>query len=232
METTAIHSQPDTSSPAISYLKAGTDPIAAPGISAPAGWMAVEMPGPHEAYVNNDDFSKSLEIRAGAAIRLKPNAGAPLLATMQEGDKTEITGLRNGWTQIKLSKTVIGYIRIGGTAPVPVAAQAAAASVPPPPPPTTLAPPVSTGPATALPRTLQGMLVETKRILFVGRRPGYDYQLNDTDGKRIAFLDVSKVAATKNIEPYVDHPVTVSGIITETSDSKNLVIAVQTLESR
>ena len=27
METTAIHSQPDTSSPAISYLKAGTDPI-------------------------------------------------------------------------------------------------------------------------------------------------------------------------------------------------------------
>jgi hypothetical protein len=231
METTAIHSQPDTSSPAISYLKAGTDPIATPGISAPAGWMAVEMPGPHEAYVNNDDFSKSLEIRAGAAIRLKPNAGAPLLATMQEGDKTEITGLRNGWTQIKLSRTVIGYVHIGGSASLPATAPAAAASAPPPPP-TTLAPPAGAGPATSLPRTLQGMLVETKRFLFVGRRPGYDYQLNDTEGKRIAFLDVSKVSATEKIEPFVDRLVTVSGIIKETSDWKNLVIAVQTLEAR
>ena len=76
------------------------------------------------------------------------------------------------------------------------------------------------------------MLVETKRFLFVGRRPGYDYQLNDTEGKRIAFLDVSKVSATEKIEPFVDRLVTVSGIIKETSDWKNLVIAVQTLEAR
>ena len=193
METTAIHSQPDTSSSAIGFFKAGTDPIAAPNASAPPGWMAVEMPGPHEAYVNNNDFSKSLEIHAGAAIRLKPKADAALLATMQEGDKTEITGLRSGWTQIKLFKTVVGYIRIGGTASAPGSEPVTAASAPLPPPPATSAPPATAGPATALPRTLQGMLVETKRFLLVGRRPDYDYQLNDTAGKRIAFLDLGKV---------------------------------------
>jgi hypothetical protein len=228
METTAIHSQPDTTSAAIGYLKAGTDPVAAPNASAPAGWMAVELPGPHEVYVNNNDFNKSLDIRAGAAIRMKPKADAPLLATMQEGDKTEITGLRSGWTQIKYFKTIIGYIHVGGTVPAPAAALVTAASAPPPP--VNAAPPVVAAPATAIPRSLQGMLVETKRLLLVGPRPDYDYQLNGTNGKRIAFLDVSKVAATQKIEPYIDHLVTVSGVITQTDDWKNLVVVVQTLE--
>ena len=89
-ETTAIRSKPDAAAPVIGYLKAGTDPVSSADITAPAGWMAVDIPGPHEAYVHNNDFSKSLDIHAGAAIRLKPKADAPVLATMQEGDKTEI----------------------------------------------------------------------------------------------------------------------------------------------
>jgi hypothetical protein len=153
---------------------------------------------------------------------------------MQEGDKTEITGLRSGWTQIKLYKTIVGYIRLGGPALEPVAAPVTAASMPPPPAPAgaTATPPVSTGPAAAaLPQTVQGMLVETKRFLIIGRRPDFDYQLNDTNGKRIAFLDLSKIATTQKIEPYVDSPVVVSGVIAQTDDWKNIVITVQTLEA-
>ena len=226
-ETTAIHSKPDAAAPVIDYLKAGTDPVSSADITAPAGWMAVDLPGPHEAYVHNNDFSKSLDIHAGAAIRLKPKADAPVLATMQEGDKTEITGLRSGWTQIKLYKTIVGYIRIGGA---PGAALAPAFV-----PPVTqvpAAPPVNAGPATALPRAVQGMLAETKRFLLIGHRPDYDYQLNDSTGKRIAFLDVSKVAALQKMDSHIDQLVTVSGFITPTSDGKNLVIVVQTVETR
>ena len=236
METTAIHSQPDAASPAIGYLKAGTDPIAAANATAPAGWMAVDLPGPHEAYVKNDDFSKSLDIHGGAAIRLKPKADAPILALMQEGDKTEITGLRSGWTQIKLYKTIVGFIPISGTASspaaAPVPAPATGAPAVPVVAPAPAAPPVSAEPATALPRVLQGMLVETKRLLVVGPRPDYKYQLNDPAGKRMAFLDVSKVALQQRIETYVDQLVTISGVIKPTSDWKNLVIEVQTLEAR
>ena len=67
-----------------------------------AGWLSRFLEIRYEAYVNNNDFSKSLDIRPGAAIRLKPKADAPIFATMHEGDKTEITGLRSGWTQINL----------------------------------------------------------------------------------------------------------------------------------
>jgi hypothetical protein len=231
METTAIHSQSDAGSPAIGYLKAGTDPIAAANATAPAGWMAVDLPGPHEAYVNNNDFSKSLDVHAGAAIRLKPKADAPILATMQEGDKTEITGLRSGWTQIKLYKTIVGYIQVGGTSSAPAPAPVPVMSVPAASPAATV-PPVSAGPATALPRVLQGMLVETKRVLFVGPRPDYKYQLNDSAGKRVGFLDVSRVAPSQRIEAYVDQLVTISGVIKPTSDWKNLFIEVQTIEAR
>jgi hypothetical protein len=235
METTAIHAQPDAATPAIGYLKAGTEATAAANASAPQGWMAIELPGPHEAYVNNNDFSKSLDVHPGAAIRLMPRADAPILTTMQEGDKTEITGLRSGWTQIKLSKTVIGYIDVGGSSSAPRAAAAPPPIVPPAP--LTMAagqpaPVIGSGPASALPHTFQGLLVETKRFLLVGPRRDYDYQLNNTEDKRVAFLDVSKVLATQNMERYLDQLVTVSGVLKQTTDGKNLVIEVENLEPK
>ena len=235
METTAIHAQPDAATPAIGYLKAGTEATAAANASAPQGWMAIELPGPHEAYVNNNDFSKSLDVHPGAAIRLMPRADSPILTTMQEGDKTEITGLRSGWTQIKLSKTVIGYIDVGGSSSAPRAAAAPPPIVPPAP--LTMAagqpaPVIGSGPASALPHTFQGMLVETKRFLLVGPRRDYDYQLNNTEDKRVAFLDVSKVLATQNMERYLDQLVTVSGVLKQTTDGKNLVIEVESLEPK
>ena len=76
------------------------------------------------------------------------------------------------------------------------------------------------------------MLVETRRILLVGPRRDYDYQLNDADGKRIAFLDVSKVLATEKMEPYLDRLVTVSGRAQANPDGKDLVIEVETLETK
>ena len=233
METTAIHAQPDAATPAIGYLKAGTEPTAAANTTAPQGWMAIELPGPHEAYASNNDFSKSLDIHPGAAIRLMPKADAPILTTMQEGDKTEITGLRSGWTQIKLSKTVIGYINVGGGSSAPRAAGAMA--MPPAPLPMAAgqpAPLLSSGPASALAHTYQGMLVETKRVMLIGPRRDYDYQLNNIDDKRIAFLDVSKVLVTEKMEQYVDRLVTVSGVLKQTPDGKSLVIEVESLETK
>ncbi len=235
METTAIHSRPDAGSPAIGFLKAGTDPVAAANVMAPAGWMAVEVPGnPYEAYVNNNDFNKSLDIRPGAAIRLKPKADAPIFATMHEGDKTEITGLRSGWTRINLYAPVVGYIQTGpapsapGASSVPVIGVPAASPAAPAP----AAPPVSAGPAADLPRTLQGLMVETKGFALVGYRPPYAYQLSDTEGKRIAYLDVSKVAPLQKMEPYVGRMVTVSGVVKPTNDWDNLVVEVQTLQTK
>ena len=235
METTAIQTQPDASAPVIGYLKAGSEPVPAAGAPAPAGWMAVEMPGPHEGYVANNDFSKSLDVHAGAAIRLQPRADAPVLATMQDGDKTEITGLRSGWTQIKLLKTITGYIKIGGVAPAPVAG-AAPASAAPPPPAVSNPPPapalVASGPANPASRMYQGKLVKSPRILLVAPRRDYPYELDNSEGQRIAFLDLTHVLSTEKAELIVDHQVKLSGVLRQTENGRNLVIEVVSIETQ
>jgi hypothetical protein len=231
METTAIQAQPNATAPVIGYLKAGTEPAPA-AVMAPAGWMAVELPGPHEAYVHNNDFSKNLDVHPGAAIRLQPRADAPALATMQEGDKTEITGLRSGWTQIKLHRTITGYIKVGGTAPAPVVpGPAAAVALPPPAPALTPASPLAvSGPAAPRAQMFQGTLVKSARILFVAPRRDFAYQLNNAEGTRIAFLDLSRALATEKVEPIVGRPVKVSGVLRQTENGRHLVIEVVSIE--
>ncbi|PAW80939.1 MAG: hypothetical protein B9S27_05045, partial [Opitutia bacterium Tous-C8FEB] len=54
--TTAVHVEASTQSAVATYLKAGEEPRPAPGATAPAGWLAVELPGPFEVYVENKDL--------------------------------------------------------------------------------------------------------------------------------------------------------------------------------
>lgn len=239
--TTAVHTKPDSASPAITFLKAGTEPVAAmdPLSATPAGWMAVELPGPFEGYVQNKDLSKSLDVKPGASIHVAPKVDAGVLAIAAKGDKASITGLRGKWTQISLEKKIIGYIKVGGaSAAAPLAASAPAPSAAPAPQPVhgstsgpgQAAPMVNRGDggATALPRQFAGRFVSTRRA-FTPRRP-YDYALTDEGGRRYAYLDVSKLLLTEQIEKYIDHQVVVFGAAKTVPDSKDIVIAVETLQ--
>jgi hypothetical protein len=242
--TTAVHTRPDPASPAVTFLKAGTEPVPAAGARAetPAGWMAVDLPGPFEAYVENKDLTKSLDLRPGAPIRLAPRADAGILVLAEKDDKTTITGLRGRWTQISLEKTLTGYINVGGAAGhVPPIATATAGS-----PPLAAAPvtPGAHGPAAggraspmvdlgdggsaSLPRQFAGLFVSTRRPL-TPRRP-YDYALNDEAGRRYAYLDTSKLLLTDQLEKYVDHAVVVFGTARTTAGGKDFVIEIESLQ--
>jgi hypothetical protein len=233
-ETTAVYPKPDLNAPAIGYLKAGTEPTATADslATAPAGWMAVELPGPFDAYVRNGDITKGLDVHVGSSIYIEPAADAAVLTTMERGDKAEITGLRGPWTQIHLEKKITGYLHL---APVASASPAAGGDAVPPPaggnsenggigkP----APSVDQG-SSALPRLFQGKLVSTRRP-FAPRRP-YDYQLNDDSGARFAYLDVSRLLQTEQIGKYADRTVVIYGTARNDPEAKGIVIAVESLE--
>lgn len=246
--TTAVHTKPDASSPAISYLKAGTEPVAAPGSVAntPAGWLAIELPGPFEGYVENKDLTKTLDVKPGTPIRLAPKADAGVLVVAEKDDKTSISGLRGKWTQISLEKKLTAFIHVGGVPGYmpPIATTPATAT--PSPAPMSAAPvapgvygvatpgqPTSMvnlgdGGSASLPRQFAGRFVSTRRP-FTPRRP-YDYALNDDAGRRYAYVDVSKLLLTDQIEKYIDHPVVVFGAARNTVDGKDIVIQVETLQ--
>ncbi|HEY4988566.1 MAG TPA: SH3 domain-containing protein, partial [Opitutaceae bacterium] len=117
--STAVQSQPDPSSPVIAILRAGsvqplpTDKVAVP----PSGWTAVEVQGPFEGYVKNKDLTKQLDVHPGSKVYLGPKESAGILTVFAVGDKAEITGLRGGWTQVRLDKTLVGYIQTSPAAP-------------------------------------------------------------------------------------------------------------------
>ncbi|MFM1852077.1 MAG: hypothetical protein RIS54_1761 [Verrucomicrobiota bacterium] len=242
---TAVHTQPNADAAVLKVLSSGTTPEAAPAeimAATPAGWTAVQIAGPFEGYVRNGDIDKGLKVKPGASIHLQPSANAGVLTIMKEGDTTKITGLHGKWTQITLDRKVVGYIRgsaavastvaaapildtprlvdvPGPTAGPPARATASAAP--------TYIPAVSGTSSAVLPRLFQGKFVSTRRP-FTPRRQ-YDWQINDAAGVRYAYLDISKLLLTEQIEKYADREVVVYGVPSALADGKNIVIKVESL---
>ena len=230
-ETTAVQARPEANAPALAVLKAGTEPTLAAGVTAPPGWLAVELSGPYEAYVQNKDFLKSLDIHPGAPIRLEPKLTAPVLTTAAKGDNIEIIGLFGKWTQVKFSKKITGYIQAAGAMPAaPVAAPAPMISTAPAPVTVDNNAPghAVENNANTLPRLLEGKIVSTRHP-FTPRRP-YDYELDDISGSRLAYVDVSHLLLTAHMENYLDHIVDVYGTVTPMNNGNDLVIAAESLQ--
>jgi hypothetical protein len=232
--STAVQTQPDPASPVFAVLKAGSEQPA-PSDKAgppPSGWSAVEIAGPFEGYVKNKDLSKQLDVLPGASVYLAPKDGGGVLTVFEKGDKAEITGLHGGWTQVRLDKTLVGYIRAGQAepAPAPVAAAVPAASAP-----AILPAPLPTAPASAAPapqdenvrlsRLFEGTLASTRSVL-APRRP-FEWQLEDSSGKRIAYVDLSKLLLTDQIGNYAGHNVVVLGSMRPVKETNDLVIDVE-----
>lgn len=255
-KTTAVHAQPNPSTPAIAVLNAGTEPVPASGltVAVPPGWTAIELAGPHEVYVQNKDIMKSLDVKPGSNLYTAPKADAPILATMVKGDPAEISGLHGRWTQIRLQKKVIGYIGDDSvtaspvvspvsssrpaisTAAAPVGVNATTVGASPVqiyggPAAQPLAPAASNtlnpAAAAALPRLFEGIFVPAKR--FLAYKP-YDYQLNDRSGQRYAFLDCSRLPKTEPLDRYNDRTITVYGSARVIEGTKDLVIEVDSIQ--
>jgi hypothetical protein len=208
------------------------------------------MPGPFEAYVENKNLSKALEVITGSPLYLAPKVESGVLEVAAKGDKITITGLRGNWTQVRLEKPIIGYIHFGplppivpGTPAMPTAA-APAASAAPSTPPVTAAPsesaaaPAGPGKPAAdgslessgatITRYFEGQFVTTKRLL-APTRP-YEWQLIDSSGTRTVYLDLTKLLLTAEIGTFVGRDVTVYGAVKRVPGTNDLVVAVESLQ--
>jgi len=64
---------------------------------------------------------------------------------------------------------------------------------------------------------------------FPPRRP-YGYALTDGSGRRFAYLDVSKLLLTDQIEKYLNLNVVVFGTARNSTDTRDIVITIETLQ--
>jgi hypothetical protein len=227
---TAVQIQPDPSSPVILVLKAGSDQPAASDKAGvpPAGWIAVEVAGPFEGYVRNKDLTKQLDVRPAASVYIGPKEDSGVLTVFEKGDKAEITGIHGSWTQVRLDKTLVGYIQTAPMAPVESAAAPAASAAAPVAASAAAAPATSgDGASPSFSRLFEGTLASTRSILLP-KRP-YEWQLADGSGKRIAYVDLTKLLMTDQIENYAGHGVVVLGSLEPVKDTDDLVIEAEGL---
>ncbi|MGD1031166.1 MAG: SH3 domain-containing protein [Opitutaceae bacterium] len=251
-ETTAVQTQPDPSAPSITFLSAGTEPVPAPPgvVPLPDGWQAVTLPGPFEAYVENKNLNKALDVVPGSPVYLAPNPDSGVLAIVRKGDRVSITGLRGKWTQVRLDEPLVGYIHPGplpaaGAAPAQplpegagnysgAPAPAVSPAVPPEPPTTAPGKPAADTAAVSGPevvaRTLEGRFVSTKRL--IGPKRPYEWQLDDPAGDRRAYLDVGKLLLTEQIDKYMGHEVSVYGTVKPVPGTPDIVVEVESLQLR
>lgn len=239
-EATPVFAKPETGATVLATLPAGAEFTPASGANAPTGWTAVVLAGPHEVYASNKDVTKSLDVRVGSPYLLDAKSDAPALTLAEKGDQTEIIDYRGRWTKFRLTKSVTGYIkspaaqavtytptsRPATTASAPAASTASAtvtAGV-------GRAAAVGDGGSSALPRLFQGTFTSTYNPLRP-RRP-YDFQLNDDAGSRYAYVDVSKLLATEQLNKFVGRTVVVYGTAQSVGGGKEMVVIAESLQLR
>lgn len=243
---TPIHVRPDSGSEVVKVVKPGeTLPASITLGTTPTGWIAVTLPGPHEVFVRNSDISKNLDVKPGAPMRLGAKSDAAVLTHATANDDLEITGLRGRWTQLTLNQAVTGYIFDAGAAtaattaplvqqaPVRDTTMVTAPSAVPSPPRAGKA--VDRTPAerqslAELPRLFEGVLASTRSPLRP-RRP-YDFALQAEDGTRFAYLDLAKILLSTPVENYLNLQVVVYGVARPIPDTKDIVIAVESVQLR
>jgi hypothetical protein len=231
---TAVFAQTDPKSAVLTRLKAGST-VTVVG-EAPAGWRRVEIAGPFQAYAHSNDITKGLEVREGGNIYAAPSRTAQVLAVAAPGDKTEVTGLvksSSDWCEVRLEKKLQGFIAVGEAANIssdarpmaPVTAPAAPAGNPS----TALGRPAPMSGNTAnTPRSFTGTLVLARRPIL-NPNPPYDYQITDSTGRRLAYIDTKRLVLTDKMENFLDRQIDITGTVRNTVDGQNIVIAAESM---
>jgi hypothetical protein len=247
------YASPNDQAPVLGTAAAGSRIVITP---APSGWQAVELAGPHTVYVTEKDTLKNFEVRPGAAYLSAPRADAPVVGLAGDKDPAAFADIAGRYNKFSLDKPIVAYVRAQPTpvtpvAPAPVASQPAPAPTPTPASPAPAEAPLMSDlnatlrndiPASSpvspgrgiepgeprLARTFFGTLAST-RSAFRPRRP-HDFQLNDSAGQRIAFIDVSRLMQTEKIEAFIGRPVTLFGTALVVGPSNDVVIQAETLK--
>lgn len=222
-----MHVSPDAQAETVGTLPAGSsvtpvlrEDLAAAGIAEPpAGWIAVRHAIDVEGFVRTKDQGKDLAMKPDSPIFAEAAEGSPVLAMVGPKDPVETGDPVGRFMKATLRKEQIVFVNsvppesramVGQQASLPVSAPTAptAPAAAPAPAPKAKAPAVPVT-ITAAPRTFEGYLMRTRRIL--GQGPKLDYQLVDENNKRIALLDVSALLVTEPIEFFEGRMVKIYG---------------------
>ncbi|EIP96645.1 hypothetical protein OpiT1DRAFT_01067 [Opitutaceae bacterium TAV1] len=210
----------DAASPVVTVVSSDPTDIAAPAPVAPFDTTLTLGSGaqltPLQTPVPGD---------AAASASALPPAAAPTTTPPPPPSPDEVAA--NAVAPLPPLLTGNGSAFPASTPP-PVAAPVAAAAAPAEPFVPAPAGRAADTSATGLPRMILGTFASSKQF-FRPSRP-YPFQLNDGTGARYAYVDTSRLLLTEKLESFLGRKVVVYGTIRPAPDSKDIVIAAETLK--
>lgn len=211
--------------------------------SARQGWFWAEFRGRFTGYVALEDVGKGLRVLPGAVIRQEPDPSASVLTVVGENDSVEVLWAEE-WAQVEFEKAVPVYFQ-DTRAPLPLADSGTSPAAIEDAAPSAVGSAESGGPAAETPgrddetgqnegpihRYFEGVLQRASGgILSFGRAP-YEYELVDSQGNRIAYLETSRLLTTRPLINFEEQDVILFGT-PRRDDKGRLVVEVRNLRER
>ncbi len=249
-----LYEQPDVQAAVVAKASpddprlAETRPVFAEAKAA-LGWQVGTFELKTTGFVADENIGKDLLPVESALVRAGPRESAPVLGTVVGGEPAEV--LDNGaFWKLRLTVARPVYFLPATTPALPPAkepmerTQAAAANIREKPVVDRASPPGSTAPARAQETTslsaepregdlspatgYEGFLKRTSGFLGLFRPP-YPFALENAQGRRLAYVDVSDVILPGSLKDYLDERVTLHGTRIKDSDSGEWVIQARNL---
>ncbi len=201
------------------------------------GWYWMEYRGDFTGFVELKDVAKDLSVRPGALVYLRATYDSPVFTVITEEDAAELIFAQD-WAEISFSKAVPVYfkhpaktvpvLRFGkeGEASPTVQPEDSDRVYLPGAVPTVYTNPASENP----PRYFEGTF--EKATSWLGQKPKFKFQIVTGRGKRIAYVDISSLLATKPMKNYLDKKVLIYGGAIALDESKQIVVYARTLRLR
>lgn len=241
-----VHLRPTTDSPVLGHLAEDAfrmkppQPVSLSESEKQEGWEAISFLDNLRGFVRRNDLTKDLNVAPGAAVFLSAEENPARLVTRAEAnDNFEVAKLSGDWVEVSFRKPVTGFIRRqADRAPderktetaevVDQADEEEVAEVA-----DTRRRPISDRaaiPNDGILRSFQGQL--SKPRSFFGRQPPYPYQMVDSSGNRIAYLDLSKLLITAPMEHVLGRDYEFFGRAEPIAGRRDFVIHVERMQRK
>lgn len=217
----SVRLEPDAEATVIGELATMSLAVPAewPQDTAPVqGWQPVFYQGVFEVYVENNDIAKNLNAKPGSPYYLAPEKGATVLSIATDKDKVDILSVDSWYCKMQLETIVLGYVK---------ERTVEASSIV-----TSLAPPQTAVEQTQdKARAITELLGRLEKTGILGKkRTGTDYKLISTDGKTLAFVEISDLPERIQLSELRDLQVRVSGFLKQRENGTDVILQAKTIK--
>ena len=247
-----LYEEPDVKAPVVAKAgledpRLGSASAVFDEAKAALGWQVADFEIQTTGFVADDRIGKDLVPVENALVRAAPRETAPVLGTVVPGEPMEV--LDNGpFWEVRLTVARPVYFLPPDPPALPPVTAAAPAPASPvitedpvvdrtPPPatgvaaaPTTPAPEeaASTAAGLAIGQSFEGVFERTSGFMGLFRPP-YPFAIENVNGRRIAYVDVSEIVLPGSLKSYLGERVIVYGPRRQHKDSDEWVILARNM---